>query len=197
MGVATRSGPFPFRILLVDDDPALAGLYADLLSAHGYEVHIARGGFEALADLRRSLPDVVISDLTMPGMSGLELLAVLRQRFPMLPLVALSGGEELESDALVADIALCRSAHDDQQIFESIAHVVRAGVRQRAVRPAALPFVTRQGDGACYVACGECLRSFRLPTGSAENCRPGAHSCVCVYCGTPQNYIIGEAGEAA
>lgn len=188
-----NSGPFPFRVLLVDDETTAAALYAELLAAHGYEVHTARGGFEALADLRRSLPDVVISDLEMPGMSGLELLAVLRHRFPALPLVALSGGESLDSEALAADAALHRSAASDQTMFEVIAHLARTSVRLRTAR-AALPWLPRGAGDHRRIRCCECLRTFPLRCGSDQD-EPGVHSCVCVYCGTPQNYIIGD--EAA
>ncbi|MGH9475403.1 MAG: response regulator [Terriglobales bacterium] len=186
-----RSGPFPFRILLVDDDPELAGLYAELLAARGYDVHVAHGGFEALADLRQSLPDVVMSDLEMRGMSGMELLAVLRQRFPTLPLIAISGGDGLEMEVLEADAALRRQSDGEQQIFEAIAHLARHGVRQRSVHPAARPWVPRW---ASRFTCSECLRSFRLScNGDAD--APGPHTCVCVYCGTPHNYVVGD--EAA
>ncbi|MGH9487088.1 MAG: response regulator [Terriglobales bacterium] len=188
-----QSGHFSFRILIADNEPALAGLYAELLAAHGYEVHVASGGFEALADLRQSLPDLVISDINMPGMSGLELLAILRQRFPALPLIALSGGADLDAEALVADATVHRAATGQRVMLETIAHLARTSVRLRTVR-AALPWLPRQAAGERRIHCSECLRSFRLPCDDgAEVC--GAHTCVCVYCGTPQNYIVGE--EAA
>ena len=197
MELVGRSGPFPFRILLVDDDPRLAALYADLLTARGYEVHVARGGFEALADLRQSLPDLVVSDLAMPGMSGLELISVLRRRFPHIPLVALSGSDEPQSEVLEADIFLRRSAADQEHFFEMIAHLLRSGVRRRLMRPPPLPWVPRDSSIRKRVTCGECLRSFRLPAGTVTCVTSlGVHSCVCVYCGTPQGFIVGEA-EAA
>ncbi|MGN6591741.1 MAG: response regulator [Terriglobales bacterium] len=194
---ASRSGPFPFRILLVDDNAELASLYADLLTARGYEVQVARGGFEALADLRQSIPDLVISDLVMPGMSGLELLSVLRCRFPQLPLVAVSGSEDPRTEVLDADIFLPRCTSAQEYFFEQIALLLRAGVRRRLMRTASLPWMPRNAAPHNRVTCGECLRSFRLPPGSVTaQTTLGVHSCACVYCGTPQGFIVGEA-EAA
>ncbi len=57
------SGPFPYRILIVEDDPSLRELGRLLLTAQSYEVHGAGDGFEGLAALKHSLPDLIISDL--------------------------------------------------------------------------------------------------------------------------------------
>lgn len=61
--------PFPYRILVVDDEPALLATAESLLKSKGYEVRTAADGFEALVELRRSLPDVLISDLSMPNVN--------------------------------------------------------------------------------------------------------------------------------
>ena len=84
------SGTFPARILVVDDDEALLVTTAALLSREGYDVRTARDGFEALTVLRGSIPDVLVSDLKMPNMSGFELLAIVRKRFPGMAVIALS-----------------------------------------------------------------------------------------------------------
>jgi CheY-like chemotaxis protein len=54
---------FPFRILIVEDDPRLREVGKLLLESQRYEVHVAGDGFEALIALKRSLPDIIISDL--------------------------------------------------------------------------------------------------------------------------------------
>ena len=79
---ATNLKPFAYRILVVDDEPSILETAAMVLGSEGYEVHGARDGFEALTSLSRSLPDVLISDLSMPNMSGFELLSVVRRRSP-------------------------------------------------------------------------------------------------------------------
>ena len=78
-------GSFSFRILIVEDDVPLRQVGKLLLQSQGYEVHEAGDGFEALIALKRSLPDIIISDLSMPNMSGFELLSVVRRRFPNNP----------------------------------------------------------------------------------------------------------------
>lgn len=83
--------PSKCQILVVDDDPSVRNILAMSLMAAGYDVVDAEDGFRALSQLRKKLPDVVLSDLDMPGMSGFELLSVVRRRFPQIPTVAMSG----------------------------------------------------------------------------------------------------------
>jgi CheY-like chemotaxis protein len=90
--------PANCHILVVDDDPSVRESVAMSLMAAGYDVVAAEDGFRALSQLRKKLPDVVLSDLDMPGMSGFELLSVVRRRFPQISTVAMSGayvGNEL------------------------------------------------------------------------------------------------------
>ena len=82
---------FKYRILIVEDDPTLREFGKLLLSAQGYEVLCAEDGFEGLAALKQSLPDIIISDLRMPNMNGFEFLSVVRRRFPGIPVIAISG----------------------------------------------------------------------------------------------------------
>jgi len=78
-------------ILIVDDNDDLRGELGDLFSDCGYRVRTAADGFSALAEMRSELPDVLISDLEMPRMSGFELLLVVRERFPEVGVIAMSG----------------------------------------------------------------------------------------------------------
>lgn len=77
------------RILVVDDQADNAQLLADLLSIHGYTVERALSGQEALDAIDRSAPDLVLLDVVMPGLSGLQVLRRLRAdpRFATLPIV--------------------------------------------------------------------------------------------------------------
>lgn len=70
--------PLPARLLLVDDDDALAEMYALQLTASGYQVTTARSGAEALALVLHTTPDLIYLDLGLPGMPGLEVLERLR-----------------------------------------------------------------------------------------------------------------------
>ena len=82
------------EILIVDDDAALRNSIALLLQSSGYVVTTAANGFEALLQLKKSLPAVLLSDLNMPEMSGFELLSVVRRRFPQISVIAMSGAFE-------------------------------------------------------------------------------------------------------
>ncbi len=79
------------KILIVDDEPSIRRLLAEALSRSGYRVQSCAGGLSALSTIRQEIPDVLLSDLNMPGISGFELLAVVRQSFPEIKLVAMSG----------------------------------------------------------------------------------------------------------
>src|SRR5271157_2711759 len=82
---------FNYRLLVVDDEPSIRDLIQTSLSMEGYEVRVAQDGFDALAQMRGALPDLILTDLKMPNMSGFELLSVVRTRFPQIPTIAISG----------------------------------------------------------------------------------------------------------
>jgi len=85
------------RIVVADDDPAsLEGLRA-LLAAWGYEVETAPDGRAALAKVSEVHPSAVITDLVMPAMNGLELLNVLHDEAPALPVILLTAHGNLAS----------------------------------------------------------------------------------------------------
>jgi len=78
------------QILLVDDDDSLLQLLAMRLEAAGYTVRTARSGAEALSRIAEQAPAVVISDLRMPGMDGLELFRRIHARWSQLPVIILT-----------------------------------------------------------------------------------------------------------
>lgn len=79
------------RVLVVEDNPTIAALLQFLLEKAGFEVELAAHGRLALAALERHLPDVVVSDMKMPIMTGLELVDAIRQEYPALPVVLTTG----------------------------------------------------------------------------------------------------------
>jgi CheY-like chemotaxis protein len=93
----SRTGT-PFRLLVVDDEPDIREVTSAMLAEDGYEVLTARDGQEALEILPQFRPDLVVTDLRMPRLSGFELLKIMRERFPRLPVIAVSGdfsGQEM------------------------------------------------------------------------------------------------------
>jgi DNA-binding NtrC family response regulator len=83
------------RLLIVDDEPDLRWVLRGLFRDHGFTVDEAGDGVEALAAIERTEPDVVLSDMRMPRLPGIELLRTLKQRVPDLPVVLLSAVEDL------------------------------------------------------------------------------------------------------
>jgi len=79
------------NLLIVDDEPSIRVMLSQILVEHGYSARSAATGLSALDEIRREVPEVLISDLNMPGMSGFELLPVVRRRFPRIHLIAMSG----------------------------------------------------------------------------------------------------------
>ncbi len=95
------------RVLVVEDCPVQSDYIAQVLAAAGHQVRLAADGAEGLAAVRDSTPDLVLTDMQMPEMDGLELVAVVRSEFPGLPVVltAGAGSEELAVRALRAGAA--------------------------------------------------------------------------------------------
>src|SRR5581483_8003412 len=101
---------FNHRILVVDDEAAVRDTAKAILATQEYEVVTAVDGFDALVQLRRSLPDLIISDLSMPNMSGFEFLSVVRKRFPHIPVIAISGAYNGGLGGVIADAFFSRGS---------------------------------------------------------------------------------------
>ena len=79
------------RVLIVDDDLDVLGANARYFRVHGFQVVVADSGTVALQRLRHEALDAVVTDLRMPGMSGLEFARQARERVPLMPLLFVSG----------------------------------------------------------------------------------------------------------
>ncbi len=90
-----------YRILVVDDDQDARELVASALIAMGYAVEVAADGFEAVAKLQETMADLVLTDLMMPGMHGVDLAQWIRTYRPGLPVIVITGKETygLRTDA--------------------------------------------------------------------------------------------------
>jgi two-component system, OmpR family, response regulator len=87
------------RILVIDDDAAIRELLRFVLEGEGYEVIEAADGAEGLQRYQAAPTDLVITDLQMPGMDGLELLEALRRVVPTPALMAISGDRDALTQA--------------------------------------------------------------------------------------------------
>lgn len=129
--VAERGGA-PFRLLVVDDDAAIRELAVELLAAEGYHVVTAEDGLDALRLIDASTPDLVITDLRMPRMSGFELLEVMRARYPEIPVVAVSGemNPEESPQGAVADAFFTKGDFITPRFRAAIAAMLAAPPRR-------------------------------------------------------------------
>jgi DNA-binding NtrC family response regulator len=89
----------PLQVLVVDDDDAVRETIAETLEEEGFGVATASGAESALAALARARPDVVLSDIRMPGMDGLELLDLLRARAPDVDVLLMTAYEDMPTVA--------------------------------------------------------------------------------------------------
>ena len=117
---------FHYRLLFVDDEPLSRELFQTTLLAKGYEVCVAKDGFAALAKMRGALPDLIVSDLKMPNMSGFEFLSIVRRRFPQIPSIAVSGEFEppIETLGVLAD-AFFAKPFQIEPLLAKIAELLR------------------------------------------------------------------------
>ncbi|MBL8754393.1 MAG: sigma-54-dependent Fis family transcriptional regulator, partial [Planctomycetes bacterium] len=134
------------RLLIVDDEPDLRWVLRGLFTDDGFEVEEAGDGRQALAVIQRDPPDVVLSDMRMPHMAGIELLRAVKKCVPELPVVLLSAVEDL---ATAVD-AIKEGAFDYQaKPFDGdrLLLTVRRAAEQHALRREVMELRAR-GPGA-------------------------------------------------
>jgi len=117
----------PFSILVIDDDPDVRGFIVNSLEEQGYRVRQASDGREGLAALEREVPDLVVLDFIMPGLSGADVARKIRAKRPDQPILFVSGYSETEAVKRTAPDALL------------LAKPFRADALQKAVRGALSP----------------------------------------------------------
>jgi PAS domain S-box-containing protein len=120
---ASGSARQGLRILLVEDNGMIRMTTADMLQSLGHVVTEAADGEEALALLERETPDVLVTDLSLPGISGAELAALACRRLPGLALVFATGydvgGDSVDASIAGRPVAL-RKPYDEQALSEAL-----------------------------------------------------------------------------
>jgi CheY-like chemotaxis protein len=94
------------RVLVVDDEPTLVEIVREILESESYDVVTAASGTQALAEMYRQLPDLVLTDLQMPEMNGLELLQRVRGdlQTAQVPVVFLTVSDNLDTEVKALDL---------------------------------------------------------------------------------------------
>ena len=80
------------NILVIDDDATIQLVFSQFLTSLGHEIMQAENGKEGMSMIRETRPDLVITDIMMPEMDGLEILMQLRNTHDSVPVIAISGG---------------------------------------------------------------------------------------------------------
>lgn len=101
LGFTEEEAKTKLKILVVDDDENIREVLSDLLLLEGYEILLAEDGEQALLIFEEILPDVVITDLGMPGISGWEVARRIKSKDPSKKVIVISGwGATLQKDQL-------------------------------------------------------------------------------------------------
>jgi CheY-like chemotaxis protein/Pyruvate/2-oxoacid:ferredoxin oxidoreductase delta subunit len=162
-----------------------------LLSGQGYEVLTATDGFEALAEMREGLPDVLISDLKMPYMSGFELLSIVRKRFPSIAVIAMSAEFQLNSAPhVLADSFLRKGEAPPFEIVETIRELLAASpLRSQPAKAEVAPvWIPRSRTSYLVLTCPDCLRSFSVPQRDVQTGRSQEEACI--HCSVTVQYCV-------
>jgi len=191
------SGP---KLLVVEDDPDLRTLLSGILKACGYGVRSSSDGLSALKEIRADMPDIVLSDLFMPGMSGFELLSVIRRRFPGIQVVAMSSAYSGGQTAAGID---ADAFYEKATNFQSLLAIIEEIRRNRTVvsrhsKTASPIWIAAAensfGEARVSLSCAECLRTFaeglsKISTTIRES--------ACPFCLTPIRYALVPACSQA
>jgi CheY-like chemotaxis protein len=186
------------NLLIVEDDIQLRVLLTAILTQAGYRVRAAEDGFSALMHMRADMPDIILSDLYMLGMSGFELLSVVRRRFPEVTVVAMSsafsGGQIPTGVAADAFYQKATGVPPLLVLLEEAANIEDLTQRFRDSAPIWIAtHPPKSGSEApVVIACPECLRT--------SHCVPGNASTIvrktdCAYCHTPIHYAMVQTTD--
>lgn len=115
------------RVLVVDDDWGVRETLRLLLIAAGYAASEAQNGIQALQQIQKETPTLLLCDLEMPKMSGFELLPIVRRQFPGVALIAMSGsyGDGSVPEGVMADAFYCKGRQKPPDLFRMVADVIQ------------------------------------------------------------------------
>jgi DNA-binding response OmpR family regulator len=148
------------KILLIEDDRETAGLIAEELVDRGFEVEVAHSGSEGYAAILKSVPDLVLSDISMPVISGFDVLERLTgaaPRFHNMPFIFLTAltdrDVELKARQLGADDFVTKPV--DFDLLEAIISARLAGVARNEMWPKLVDMSDREVEALTWAARGK------------------------------------------
>jgi len=188
------SGQLAKKVLLVDDDASIRDLLALQLEEAGFEARQAEDGIDGLVKLREELPKAIISDIQMPRMSGIEFIAVVRQRFPGIPVIVFSGAGPCELPAEgMPDLWIEKSALNVRELLQALRELVKkAPEHDDLPQVVGGPVRARScAAGSFVLTCGDCLRQFRVKNPPQD--KTVARTAVCIHCEASVPFLVEGA----
>lgn len=182
------------KLLIVEDDPFIRSSLDQVFTAIGYRVKTAEDGLSALAAIREQVPDILLSDLNMPGMSGFELLSVVGRRFPDVRAIAMSG--TFTGNSVPPGVSADAFYQKGSGMTALLRAVEAPRVRKYASgdrRPEPI-WIQKSGQNALTeesvtMACPECFRTFPQAIGGTPSMILDTS---CIYCGGLILYAVVE-----
>jgi len=185
---------FQPRVLVVDDEPIILQTLSAVLESDGFVVRVAQDGFAGLKALHETQPDIIISDLRMPNMSGFEFLSIVRRRFPHIPVIAISGEYVTEAmpPGLLMDVFFQKGGYTQAELFATIRRLIsEAPIRPHPAKADKAPlWIPRRDAGYIVAVCTECLRSFPV---ADESTGTEIREAECPSCETAVKYMVDSA----
>ena len=184
-------------LLLVEDDSQLRLLLFTIFTQSGYRVRAAEDGLSALAQIRAAMPDIVLSDLYMPGMSGFELLSVVRRLYPEIHVIATSGAYSGRSvpRGIAAD-GFHEKASGMSTLFELLELAAILGTAafyaHRTPTPLGIDLQSHLPleSPHVFLNCPACLRPFRQ---TVDEIDAEIRETKCLFCDSKVDYAIALA----
>ncbi|HMC94028.1 MAG TPA: response regulator [Polyangia bacterium] len=128
-----------YRILVVDDDLDSRELVAFAMVEAGYAAEVAQDGFDAIAKLQAVTPDLVLTDLMMPGMHGVDLAQWIRTYKPGLPVIVITGREtyglRTDAEAYGAIACLVKPVNLEELLWTIERALAQTGSERAALPP--------------------------------------------------------------
>jgi DNA-binding NtrC family response regulator len=137
---ASRGGRAEARILVVDDAPDTLELIQRNLASQGYEVFTAASAAEALPLLDSIAADLLVTDVRMPGLSGIDLVRAVRGRYPEIEIIVITGYPTIEGAVEALHVGAwdyLAKPFTDEELFQAVRRALTRRAGPRPARPAA------------------------------------------------------------
>lgn len=97
----------PKKILIIDDEPEICKMVTEFLNDAGYSTFFALNGPGGLEKIEKEQPSLVLLDIGMPGMDGVEVMREIHQKYPALPVVILTGQKDVDTVKKMIQYGAC------------------------------------------------------------------------------------------